>query len=102
MSHPILFSTATPPIPNLISRSPLRRTFSVVLLALAFTFALPQMAPAVNPPPDGGYPNGNSAEGDGALQNLKSGSFNSAIGFQALFSDTTGSSNTGDRMECAF
>jgi hypothetical protein len=28
------------------------------------------------PPPDGGYPNGNTAEGDGALFNNTTGSFN--------------------------
>jgi len=28
---------------------------------------------AVDPPPDGGYPNANTAEGEGALQSLTSG-----------------------------
>ena len=34
--------------------------------------------PAVNPPPDGGYPNNNTAEGTDALFNLTSGSDNTA------------------------
>ena len=72
---------------NSISRSPVRRGFPVVVLALALAFvALPQMAPAVTPAPDGGYPNGNTAEGDGALQGLTTGPGNMAIGFEALFS----------------
>ena len=41
----------------------LRRGFPVVLLALAW-FTLPQAVRAVDPAPDGGYPNGNTAEGD--------------------------------------
>jgi hypothetical protein len=46
------------------------------------------------PPPDGGYPNRNTAEGEDALFNLTSGLWNTAIGFQALTNDTTGSFNT--------
>jgi hypothetical protein len=49
---------------------------------------------AVNPPPDGGYPNGNTAEGDNALLNLTSGSQNTALGAAALGSNTTGGQNT--------
>lgn len=89
MSHPILFST----IPNLISRSPLRRGFTVVLLVLAF-FALPRTAPAVTPAPDGGYPNGNTAEGDNALFSGGTGGYDTAIGFNALSSTTSGLENT--------
>jgi hypothetical protein len=43
-------------------------------------FALLQMAHAVNPPPDGGYPGGNTAEGQNALLNLTSGTYNTAVG----------------------
>src|SRR6266568_2407434 len=85
---------ATLPIPNLISGSPLGRSFSVVLLALSFTFALSPAARAVDPPPDGGYPNENTAAGDDALLSLTTGVDNTAIGFHALVSDTTGNSNT--------
>ena len=43
------------------SRSPLRRSFPVVLFALALgVFALLPTILAVDPPPDGGYPNGNT------------------------------------------
>ena len=47
-------------------------------------------APAVNPAPDGGYPNDNTAEGDDALFSLTTGADNTAIGFEALYSNTTG------------
>jgi hypothetical protein len=59
-------------------------------------FAISPMAQAVSPPPDGGYPGGNTAEGFNALFNLSTedGAFNTAIGFYSLFSNTTGSLNT--------
>lgn len=49
---------------------------------------------AVDPPPDGGYPGANTAEGDSALFGLTSGGSNTAVGYHALFSDTTGSQNS--------
>src|SRR5438132_8397833 len=80
----------------------LRPSFSVVLLALAFTFALSPTARAVTPAPDGGYPNQNTAEGDGALLNLTAGVGNTAIGNGALFSNTTGGGNTASGVEALF
>src|SRR6516165_6188240 len=70
-----------------------RRALASIAIAFA-SFALPQSVPAVYPPPDGGYPNNNTAEGTGALFNLTTGSDNTATGYQALYSNTTGSENT--------
>jgi hypothetical protein len=80
-------------IRNSTNRSLLRCGF--ILIALV-CFALPPASRALlpPPPPDGGYPNGNTAEGDGALFSLTFGLRNTALGFDALFSNTTGSFNT--------
>src|SRR5690348_5833954 len=77
-------------------RPPLRRIFLLITLAFAYS-ALPlaQKAFGVSPPPDGGYPNFNTAEGDAALFNLTGGFDNTAIGDSALFSNTGGNDNTG-------
>jgi hypothetical protein len=52
-------------------------------------------AEAVVPAPDGGYPGGNTAEGQAALLSLTTGGFNTAVGWFSLESLTTGSYNTG-------
>jgi hypothetical protein len=67
--------------------------FAVLAVALAF-FVLPQRAQAVSPPPDGGYPGGNTAEGQSALLSLTTGGFNTAVGLLSLRSNTTGALNT--------
>jgi Chaperone of endosialidase len=67
----------------------LRKTFSTI----SVMFACAAMTQAVVPPPDGGYANRNTAEGDSALFSLTTGTDNTALGFQALYSNTTGSFN---------
>src|SRR2546421_3488626 len=57
-------------------------------------FALSLETRAVSPPPDGGYPGGNTAEGQNALLSLTTGQFNTAVGFLSLTSDRTNSFNT--------
>jgi hypothetical protein len=57
-------------------------------------FGLSPKVLAVVPAPDGGYPGGNTAEGDNALFTLTTGASNTAIGFAALGSNTTGDFNT--------
>src|SRR5437764_9409270 len=57
-------------------------------------FAISPMAQAVSPAPDGGYGNGNTAEGTNALFSLTNGATNTGIGVNALFSLRTGSQNT--------
>ena len=76
-----------------MGRSPSRLGLLLIPLALA-CIALSPTLRAVSPPPDGGYPNGNTAEGENALFSLTTGVDNTAIGFDALYSNTTGSSNT--------
>jgi uncharacterized coiled-coil protein SlyX len=49
---------------------------------------------AVSPPPDGGYPGGNTAEGQSALFSLTTGIDNTAVGFSSLLSVTDGEFNT--------
>jgi len=54
--------------------------------------ATPELLPA--PAPDGFYNGFNTAEGFNALFSLTSGTFNTALGFKALRADTSGGSNT--------
>jgi len=65
------------------------------LIALALTaFGLVQSTEAVNPPPDGGYAGGNTAEGQNALLSLTTGADNTAVGFLALSGMKDGKFNT--------
>ena len=74
----------------------LKTTTRLLLIPLVLlSFALSPGAQAVVPPPDGGYPGGNTAEGQAALLSLTSGTFNTAVGFASLRLDSTGSFNTG-------
>jgi hypothetical protein len=69
----------------------------LLLLSLTFILAWLALAPAVravSPAPDGGYPGGNTAEGQNALFSLTTGGFNTAVGFFSLRTDTTGQFNT--------
>jgi uncharacterized coiled-coil protein SlyX len=64
-------------------------------LIIALTcFGLVPNGFAISPPPDGGYPSGNTAEGQNALMSLTSGGYNTAVGFLSLRSDATNSFNT--------
>ena len=69
---------------------------NVVLITATFAcLALSPMTRAqLSPPPDGGYPNANTAEGDDALHSLTTGERNTAVGTGALYSNTTGNDNT--------
>ncbi len=64
------------------------------LALLLLTLALPVAALAVTPPPEGGYPNQNTALGDDALFSLTTGENNTALGFNALYATSFGLGNT--------
>jgi hypothetical protein len=68
-------------------------TLRIIPFVLA-CFALSPLARAVDPPPDGGYPNRNTAEGEDALFSLTTAFDNTAVGFHALYSATNLGGNT--------
>jgi len=70
-------------------------TLSLILVSLLTGLAFLQPSPAVAPPPDGGYPGFNTAEGQNALFSRTTGVANTAVGWYSLFGDTTASFNTG-------
>jgi len=67
-----------------------KRLFLIPLLACSLLIS----AQAVSPPPDGGYPGGNTAEGQNALLSLTTGTYNTGVGFSSLSVTTTGKFNT--------
>ena len=68
----------------------------IILITLTLLgFGLLPTTQAVIPPPDGGYPGGNTAEGQNALLSRTTGGFNTAVGWFSLETLTTGSYNTG-------
>src|SRR5262245_9683159 len=69
-------------------------TFIAIVLVLGSLTFLPQLH-AVNPPPDGCYPNFTTAEGCNALQSLTTGAGNTGVGWYSLFGTSTGNFNTG-------
>jgi hypothetical protein len=77
-----------------IGRPFLRSVFILAVFALN-SFALSPGAQAVSPAPDGGYPGGNTAEGQSALLSLTTGTYNTAVGLYSLLSLTSGNFCTG-------
>ncbi len=68
---------------------------SILIALLLACFGLMPLAQAVVPPPDGGYPGGNTAEGQSALLSSTTGIYNTAVGLFSLLSLTTSNFNTG-------
>jgi len=86
-------------------------TLSLLIVFVLMYFGLWPTTQALTPPPDGGYTGGNTAEGDGALSSLSVGAINvrgnfgvdnTALGYQALFSDVTGDRNTATGSQALF
>ncbi len=89
-----------------ISRSPLRLGFLLIPLALA-CFGLSPTVRAISPLPDGGYADSNTAEGTNALFTFtgvspNNGGENTAIGFEALYHNTSGDHNTACGLQALF
>src|SRR6266496_4168592 len=79
---------------NILIKTSVERPFlrlAFVLIALA----LSPKAQAVSPPPDGGYPGGNTAEGQNALLSRTTGLYNTAVGIFSVLSLTDGNCCTG-------
>jgi hypothetical protein len=78
------------------NQSPMKtNTPSLILISLLTGLAFLQAVHAVVPPPDGGYPGFNTAEGQNALFSRTTGVANTGVGWYSLFGDTTASFNTG-------
>jgi hypothetical protein len=70
------------------------KTQSILIILSLVCVRLLQTTQAVAPAPDGGYPGGNTAEGQAALLSLTTGGYNTAVGFFSLSSNTAGAFNT--------
>ena len=70
--------------PSIKFKTTTRLLLSICVLGC---FTLLPKAQAVSPPPDGGYPGGNTAEGQSALLSLTTGRYNTAVGFLSLESN---------------
>lgn len=101
MKHPIQLSNPIPAL-RMVTIRPSRRRGLLVVPFFVACLALSLTARAVDPPPDGGYPNNNTAEGEDALFSLTSGVSNTASGFDALYSTTIGGSNTAVGWQALF
>jgi len=66
----------------------------ITILPLLCLSAAGPKAQAVVPPPDGGYPNFTTAEGQKALFSLTTGAANTAVGWSALLTNAAGNFNT--------
>ena len=85
----------------LLTRLLTHRSLFLILLLFACVGLAPNGL-ALTPAPDGGYPNGNTAEGTDPLRNLTSGANNTALGFQALYHNTTGNANAATGFRALF
>jgi len=95
MNQRIEFNKTIASITKPTSHSRVVQRCGIIALLLVCFGLLPMNAFGVVPAPDGGYPGGNTAEGQDALLNLTSGTFNTAVGFFSLRALTDGKFCTG-------
>jgi Chaperone of endosialidase len=100
-SRTIKLNTAGQWTRNSTSPTASMRSSFLILLLLA-CIGVASKVEAVSPPPDGGYPGSNTAEGQAALFSLTTGTGNTATGFKTLFRNTTGFSNTANGTNAMF
>jgi trimeric autotransporter adhesin len=96
MKNPIQLTKTIDPIQNSLRPSSWRCRALIIPLAFGLAcFAISPPARAVDPPPDGGYQNQNTAEGEDALFSLDTGAGygNTAMGFGAMYYTETGQVN---------
>jgi hypothetical protein len=72
-----------------------RKPSALMIATLLAWIGLLPNAQAVSPAPDGGYPGGNTAEGQNALFSLTAGTYNTAVGLYSVLSNQEGQFNTG-------
>jgi Chaperone of endosialidase len=80
---------------NIQSDSATGKFSTFVIAALLAWIELLPNTKAISPAPDGGYPGGNTAEGQNALFSLSTGTYNTAGGLFSLMSNQQGQFNTG-------
>src|SRR6266511_3701044 len=89
-------------------RFPLHRRIFIALTLCCFALESTPNAFGVVPAPDGGYPGANTAEGTSALFSLTSGvsntlgNQNTATGVNTLYRNTTGNYNTAGGSRALF
>jgi hypothetical protein len=89
----ILISQVSEIFPKIGAMKTTTKSLRVITLTLICVWFFPKTQ-AINPPPDGGYPGGNTAEGQSALLSLTSGTYNTAVGLFSLLSNLEGDFNT--------
>jgi hypothetical protein len=84
------------------TKIPIPSFLIALILALVCIIGPSPKAKALNPPPDGGYPGGNTAEEQNALLGLTTGTYNTAVGLFSLLSVSDGNFNTASALGRCF